>query len=348
MLPNWIGDLAMATPALRAIRKHFAGAELIGLVRPYAAAVLGGTPWLDRLIRWEHRGWRAVPGNARMACDLRRQQLDTIVLMRNSLTTAVVARASGARRIVGYERMGGKWLLTETLAIPKSGRQIIPVSAVDSYLELAYLLGCPPESRELELVTTPADEEAGNAIWKELRIPEGHSAIMLNTGGAYGGAKHWPVEQGAALARRVADELGMYVIINCGPGERATVEEIARLANHRQVKSLSHLPPRLRGIGPSKAIIRRMQLMVSTDSGPRHLAAALGVPTVCLFGPINPAWSANYQPNSVGLRLDLPCSPCGKRTCPLKHHRCMRDLSVEMVFAAVKRMLAADAVRIAA
>jgi heptosyltransferase-2 len=114
------------------------------------------------------------------------------------------------------------------------------------------------------------------------------------------------------------------------------------------VKSLSHLPPRLQGIGPSKAIIRRMQLMVSTDSGPRHLASALGVPTIGLFGPIDPAWSANYQAGAIGLRLDLPCSPCGKRICPLKHHRCMRDLSVEMVFAAVKQMLAAGAVRIAA
>ena len=348
MLPNWIGDLAMATPALRAIRRHFADADVIGLVRPYAAAVLGGTHWLDRLISWEHRGWRSLPGNARMAGELRRQRIDTIVLMRNSIISAVVARASGARRVIGYERVGGRLLLTDLLAMPQSRGRPLPISAVDSYLELAYKLGCPSESKRLELTTTSADEAGGDAIWKELRIPEGHPVMMLNTGGAYGSAKHWPVEHGAALARRAADELGVFVVINCGPGEFAAAEEIAGLANHRQVKSLARLPPRLRGIGPSKAIIRRMQLMVSTDSGPRHLAAALGIPTIGLFGPIDPSWSANYQPGAVELRLDLPCSPCGSRICPLMHHRCMRDLSVSMVFAAVRRMLTAAPVRIAA
>src|SRR5688572_14857197 len=99
MLPNWIGDLAMATPALRALRKHFADAELIGLVRPYAAAVLGGTPWLDGLISWEHRGWRAIPGNISTAWQLRNQRIDSFVLLRHSFTAALVARASGAKRI---------------------------------------------------------------------------------------------------------------------------------------------------------------------------------------------------------------------------------------------------------
>ena len=79
MLPNWIGDLAMATPALRALRKHFAGAELIGLVRPYAAPVLAGTNWLDRIVTWEHRGWRALPGNIRTAWQLRQLQMETFV-----------------------------------------------------------------------------------------------------------------------------------------------------------------------------------------------------------------------------------------------------------------------------
>lgn len=348
MLPNWIGDLAMATPALRAIRKRFANFELIGFVRPYAASVLSGTHFLDRLIPWEHRGWRAIPGNIRATWQLRQERIDTFVLLRHSFTTALVARASGARRIVGYQRLGGSLLLTDALPMPRSGGRLIPISAVDSYLELAYELGCPPESKQLELATTPAEEAAGDAIWKELRLPAGEPVMMLNTGGAYGGAKHWPVEHGAALARRAAAELGMHVVINCGPSERSAAEEMTALANHRLVKSLAHLPPSLRGIGPSKAVIRRMKLMVSTDSGPRHLAVALGVPTIALFGPIDPAWSTNYQPGGINLRLDLPCSPCGKRTCPLLHQKCMRDLSVDLVFEAVQARLASMPQRAAA
>ena len=181
-----------------------------------------------------------------------------------------------------------------------------------------------------------------------IECPVGQPAMMLNTGGAYGAAKHWPTEHGGTLARRIATELGMYVIVNCGSAERAAADEIARLAGHRRVKCLAHLPPKLGGIGPIKAVIRRMQLLVSTDSGPRHLAAALGVPTISLFGPIDPAWSNNYQPGGVKLRLNLPCAPCGKRVCPLLHQNCLKDLSVDMVFEAVQRKLVGKPSRIAA
>ena len=348
MLPNWIGDMAMATPALRALRKHFPKAEIVGLARPYIASVLDGTRWLDRLMLWEHRGWGAVPGNVRIAWQLRHERIDTFVLMRHAFTAALVARAAGARRIVGYERFGRTWLLTNPLPTPRVKGSLLPISAVDSYLELAYELGCPLESKQLELSTTLADEAAGDAIWKELRLPTGQPVIMLHTGGAYGGSKHWPVAHGAALARRAAAELGVHVVINCGPAERSAAEEMALIANHRQVKSLAHLPPPLRTIGASKAVIRRMALMISTDSGPRHLAVALGVPTISLFGPTNQAWAENYQPQAISLRLELPCSPCSKRTCPLLHNQCMQDLSVEMVFEAVQRKLMSVPERIAA
>jgi heptosyltransferase II len=339
MLPNWIGDLAMATPALRALRKHLPDAELIGLVRPYAAVVLKGTTWLDRLIPWEHRGWKSIPGNFGTAWRAHQHHYDAFLLMRRSYSAAMVARASGAKKIVGYERFGRNWLLTDVLSLPRSNGKLVPISGVDFYLGLAYELGCPPESRHLELCTTPQEEAAADLIWKELRLPQGQPVMMLNTGGAYGSAKHWPLQHGAALARKVATELGLPVVINCGPAERAAAEEMVHLANHRQVKSLAHLPPPLRGIGPSKALIRRMRLMVSTDSGPRHLAAAFGVPTVSLFGSMSPALS-DYQADDVVLRLDMSCAPCGERVCPLKHHKCMQDLTVEKVYAAVRRRLA--------
>jgi heptosyltransferase II len=348
MLPNWIGDVTMATPALRALRKHFADAELIGFVRPYVADVLSGSRWLDRLVPWEHRGWRNMPGNLQTAWKLRGQSFDAIVLLRNSLISAAVARLSGARTVAGVERLGDKWLLTDVLRMPRRAGKVLPVSAVDRYLELAYLMGCPPEPRELELHTTPQDELTGGRILELLGLTEDQPIIMLNTGGAYGGAKHWPTKHGAELARRAATELGLHVLVNCGPTEYPAAEEIVHLAAHPHVQSLAHLPSPLRGIGPSKALIRRMQLMVSTDSGPRHLAAALGVPTITLFGPIDPAWSTNYQPGSVDLRVDLPCSPCGKRVCPLKHQRCMQDLSVDRVFAALQRKLASHSQRVAA
>jgi heptosyltransferase-2 len=111
---------------------------------------------------------------------------------------------------------------------------------------------------------------------------------------------------------------------------------LATAANHPRVLSVASEDV---SFGPTKAVIRRAALLVTTDSGPRHIAAAVGTPTITLFGPIDPRWSENYQPDAVNLRLPLECSPCGKRACPLGHHRCMRDLTPDMVMRAVKQVL---------
>ena len=123
------------------------------------------------------------------------------------------------------------------------------------------------------------------------------------------------------------------VLVLCGPAEREAAAEIARRAGDRRVISLAgeKLP-----LGLMKSCIRRSDLLVTTDSGPRHFAAAFDVPTVALFGPIHPLWSVNYNPRETQLYLDLPCSPCHEHHCPLVHHRCMRDMDVDMVLNAVR------------
>ncbi len=333
MLPNWIGDIAMATPALRALRRHFADAKLVGIVRPYGREVLEGTKWLDDVIPWEHRGTGATGRWLTVIAELRRERFETLVLMRHSFLSALTARMARARRIVGFGGNGRGWLLNDRLVRPQSGFRLLPYSAVDQYLELAYQLGCPQEPRRLELATSTADEALADAVWERLGLPDRQQVVLLNTGGAYGEAKHWPIENYVGLARRIADELGLHVLVNCGPKERETARSIVESAGHPRIVSLADeekLP-----LGLTKACIRRSRVVVTTDSGPRHLAAGLGTPTVVLFGPIDPRWSENYQEDCTQLYLQLDCSPCGRRTCPLGHHRCMRDLTVERVFRAV-------------
>jgi heptosyltransferase-2 len=169
--------------------------------------------------------------------------------------------------------------------------------------------------------------------------------VLLNIGGAYGNAKHWPREHSIELSRRLASEFGLTVLVLCGPTERADAASLAATASHPRVLSLAEEDVRF---GPTKAIIQRARLLVSTDSGPRHIAAAVGTPTITLFGPIDPRWSENYQPGAVHLHLPLECSPCGRRVCPLGHHRCMRDLTPDLVLQAVERALHREPVRSAA
>jgi heptosyltransferase-2 len=160
--------------------------------------------------------------------------------------------------------------------------------------------------------------------------------VCLNPGGAFGAAKHWPSESFAKLARRLAVELGRHVLVLCGPAEREMARTIANAANHPSVISLADVPP---SIGLSKAAVKHCELLVTTDSGPRHFAPPFGVPVVTLFGPTHIAWSETFYAKATHLQVPVDCGPCQQRICPLKHHRCMTELSVDRVFAAALHWL---------
>jgi len=336
LLPNWVGDVAMATPALRTLRRELPDARIIGIARPYLIPLLEGTSWLDAMLPWEHKGRGRMVRTWRMLKQLRAERLDVLILLRASLTAGMVARLSRAKYTIGYARRGLFWLLTHPLEPLHYGRGSPPVSAVDDYLNLLGVLGLESDSRELELATTPANEAAADGVWKRLALPPGERVMLLNTGGAYGEAKHWPAEYCVSLALRAADEFGLTTLVLCGPQERQAAAQIENAARHPQVRSLAAEDV---SFGTTKAVIRRSRLLVTTDSGPRHVASALGTPTVVLFGPIDPRWSRNYQHKSIELSVPLECAPCGRRVCPLGHHRCMRDLTVDQVLRSVATML---------
>jgi heptosyltransferase-2 len=337
-LPNWIGDVAMATPTLRALRRQLGAKDrLVGIMRPYVRDVLAGTPWLDETLLYDPqaddpalRGWSFLRS-------IRACELETVVLLTNSLRTAVWACFSGARRRVGYSRAGRGPLLTHPLLPPRDGRRFVPTPAVDYYLNLAYLLGCLRESPRLELATLPADELAADTVWDRFELPHDEPVVALNSGGAFGASKLWPAEYFAELAARIAERHGLHVLVLCGPSERQIAAEIEARADHPRVVSLaSHAL----SIGLTKACIRRSRLLVTTDSGPRHFAAAFNVPVSTLFGPTHQAWSETYFPQAAHLQVAVECGPCQQRVCPLGHHRCMRELGVDQVYRAVEQQLA--------
>jgi heptosyltransferase-2 len=238
---------------------------------------------------------------------------------------------------VGYARGGRGPLLTDRLVPPREAPgRFIPVPAVEYYLRLAEALGCRADSTRLELFTTPDDEAAADRAWEGLDLAPGAAVVTLNTGGAFGPAKSWPIPYFVTLARRIAAELDASCLVLCGPAERDAAREIARGASHPRVVSLADQPLSL---GLSKACVRRSRLLVTTDSGPRHFAAAFGVPVVTLFGPTHIAWTRTYHPHALHLQQPVPCGPCQQGVCPLKHHRCMTELQPDRVFAAVVRLL---------
>ena len=335
-LPNWIGDVVMATPALRNLRQHFGpGVEIIGVMRPYVREVLTGSAWLDDSI-WYHPGSsdrQLKP--ASVIRQLRERAVTKVLLLTNSFRSAWIAWRSRASQRIGYARYGRGPLLTSRLYPPRDGRQRKPVSAVDCYLRLVEEMEAPISSRQPELNTTAQGEHTAEAVWKKFGWECHHTVIAMNTGGAYGAAKHWPNQHSAQLALRLV-EAGHRVLILCGPKEVDVARDIENRARNPLVCSMADEDLSLE---TSKACLRRSTLLVTTDSGPRHIAAAFDVPTVTLFGPIDPRWSRNYATHAIDLFDQLDCSPCGKRVCPLGHHRCMNNLTPDRVLVAVKALL---------
>jgi heptosyltransferase-2 len=338
-LPNWIGDVVMATPTLRALRRLVGDdGQLIGIMRPYVADVLAGTRWLDAQIVYSKPPSRFTMASREVYQQLRDARFDRIILLTNSWRTGWMAWRAGAGERIGHAEDARSWLLTKRLPRPRTpDGQFLPT--VDAYLRLAEAAGAPPESPSLELATTAAEERAADAVWQQLRLPSGEKVVILNSGAAFGAAKLWPAEHFAELARRIVSHRSerLAVLVNCGPDERDIAREVVARADHPSVVSLTDvedLP-----IGLTKACIRRARLLVTTDSGPRFLAIAFGKPVISLFGPTDPAATRTHYDRETCLSLSLDCQPCMARTCPLVHHRCMRELPVDQVFEAVAEFL---------
>ena len=300
-LPNWIGDVVMATPALCALRKYIgSGGRMLGVMRPYVADVLAGTTWFDDFMIYEKRATQTERRSLRRAPPPRRGE----TRCGNPLSELIPNRVDGLaeRRVarIGYADQFRNWMLTTRVPQAKQVPSNKPLATVDSYLHLVRAFGGDAEPPRMELATTPADEAAADAVWSKLNLPPGDRVVVLNTGGAFCAAKDWPAEHFAVLARRIANELDRSVLINCGPSERDVARRIVATAGNRRVVSLAEEPT---PIGLTKACIRRARLLVTTDSGPRFFAVAFGVPVVTLFGPTDPELTTTHFDREVCLSL---------------------------------------------
>ena len=178
------------------------------------------------------------------------------------------------------------------------------------------------------------DEAAADCVYEKNSIDGGDEVICLNPGAAFGAAKFWPAESFATLAQDLV-EMGAKVMILCGPNEREQARTITRLANRPGVFSLADTPLSL---SLTKALIRRCRLLVTTDSGPRHFAAAFDRPVVSLFGPTFIDWTRTYFAKEICLQKQVPCGPCQLRICPTDH-ACMKLLTPQEVLAAAQQLL---------
>ncbi len=332
-LPNWIGDVVMATPAVRALFTHFPHSELVAVCKPYVSDTLAGAPWFAHTVHFDAKGKREQRLWA-VAKRLRELNADTAVLFPNSLRAAIAARLGGCRTVVGFGRYFRDGLLTKRL-YPTRGHdgKPKPTPALDDYNRIVTLLGVPDPGHRMELFTTPTDDRTAEEAWQRMKLHRFPRVVGLNPGGAFGSSKHWPTAHFAELARTLAEQ-GNGVLVLCGPSERDTAREIVTAVDHPAVVSLADEPL---SIGLTKAAVRRLGVLITTDSGPRHFAAAFGLPVVTLFGPTHIEWTETYFSHAVNVQKPVPCGPCQLRVCPLDH-RCMTTLTPQDVLAALTRL----------
>lgn len=341
----------MATPTLRVIRNRFANAHITFLTEPNLRDLVRGGDWMNECIEWPLRRGR---GPARtpfqkayrdLAWDLRRRRFDWAVLLPNSFRSALIARLAGAKRRIGYDRDGRGLLLTDRLQVKKSIKgqtrlhmppgRFVPIRLVKYYADLAEAIGCDRPGDRLELFTTPDCDEAVEQRLASLGIADRQPLVVVSPGARYGAAKCWLPDRFAALADRLIEVEDGAVIVTCGPGE----EPIARYIGSAMRRKGFIFDAPLLTLGELKSLVRRCDLLVCNDAGPRHLAKAFGVPVVTIFGPTHPEWTAtSYEAERI-VRVDVECGPCQQRVCPLAHLKCMIYVTVDAVFEAAEELL---------
>jgi heptosyltransferase II len=346
--PSWVGDAVMATPTLRAMRLLFPDAQISYLMRRYVKPIYCGMPWADKLITYRTGKTKAKAGKGQffdLAARLRKRQFDLAVLMPNSFKTALICKMAGIKRVVGYERDGRGFLLTDRLIPVKDRGKFVPSPIVKYYLGLASYLGSNYRDTKLELFVTDSERREGEEVLTRAGVdrmihrPAATGTaplIMINPGAQYGAAKCWLPEYFATLADRFIDELGATVMISSAPKERRIVDAVMRQMKHAAVD----LARAGLTLGALKEITRRCDLMVTNDTGPRHIAAAFDVPVVTIFGPTHPEWTEIYFDKERKISVPVFCGPCQKKVCPLDH-RCMTRLTPAMAYDTAMQLLPA-------
>lgn len=330
-LPSPMGDAILCTPALRAIRQRFKSAEISFLARPAVREVLSPGSFNDVWLTAQDSSPFAI---AKM---LKARSFTHAVLLKNSFASALATFLAQIPFRIGYTREGRGLLLTEKLHPPKKADgKLKPLPMIDYYLAIASWLGCDATDRNLQLLVDPRHDRSLQAKLPQIYNCEGPIVIIV-PGGAFGPSKCWPGDNFAQTADRLISTYNATVIISVSPNtaERRIAEQICNSGTHELI-NLADTPVTL---GELKALFAKAELIISNDTGPRHIAIAMKRKVVTLFGPNDPAWTDTGYENEIQLIGNAPCAPCARPVCKKKQHLCMEEITVEMVCNAAKKLL---------
>ena len=330
---NWVGDAVMCIPALEAIRAHWPDAEISILARPWVADLYRGQPFANRIIPFD-ASVRSPFTLENISRELRREHFDCALLLQNAFSAAWLAWRAGIPERIGYARDARRFLLTRAVCVPRAGE--IPAHESYYYLELLRRMGCIdklPTITQITLHLAPGAPETAESRLQKGGVHPGSLRIALAPGAAYGAAKCWLPERFAAVADSLVDEFNANVILFGTPSEVEVSRQIAARMRRQPISLVGQT-----SVGELPALFSRCQLFIGNDSGAMHVAAAVGVPVVGVFGSTDPHGTAPVTPRRTLVERKVACSPCFLRECPIDH-RCMTRVTVADVHAAALKWL---------
>ncbi|MDP2896775.1 MAG: lipopolysaccharide heptosyltransferase I [bacterium] len=332
--PSSLGDVVQALPVLKVLHERYPGAHIDWLVNEEIADILSGNPFLRTVHLWDRTSWRkprllpaAIRRTARLLRRLRRERYDLVLDLQGLLRSSLMARLSGGREIVGFADA------RELAPLFYHKKVRAPVAAMHSVER--YILavgGNPSRGRQFPIVFSAREKQSAERLFTQAKRDTARSLVVFVVGARWA-TKQWPPENFAALAEKLAASDGAQVALIGSQSEAPLACRIAStcgcammdFSGKTTLKQLAYL-------------FQGAKVVVGNDSGPTHIAAAVGTPVVALYGPTSPVRTGPYGEQHTVLTTSLPCSPCFRRTCD-QGTSCMTDISVESVYRACKPYL---------
>lgn len=328
----YLGDVTLTIPLIQQIHEHFPEAQIDYLTAPRAANVIETNPYLRNVLPYDKYGWdRGIAGFWRWVKLLRTKQYDYALIIHRSLRSALLAYLSGIKKRIGFSTSTGAWFFTDIIPYK------LTIHEIDRNLQLLLPLGVNCSGLRPQIYPTPEDEQIIDNFFKEYSLKENENIIGLAPGSAWA-TKRMPEEKYAELIRLLAERKKSRLILFGGRDDILLCNSIQQKSGIECIIAAGRFTPR-----QSAAALRRVKILVTNDTGALHLGVAAPTRVVAIFGPTVPAFGFYpYGQEHRIIELSLPCRPCsphGTKQCPLKHFRCMKDISSAMIFQVIESMI---------
>jgi len=333
---NWLGDAVLTTPALGAVRAAFPRSRIALAAKPLVAELFRHHPDIDEILVYDKEGRHAgAAGMLRMAGVLRRRNLDAAILFQNAFDAGLLAFLAGIPDRAGYATDGRRMLLSRAVPVTE---EVLRLHHAEYYLHLVEGLGIPrPANPVMRLQVTGEERDAMSARLASLGVPKGSRILGINPGATYGSAKRWYPDRFAAVADTLSEEWGASVALMGSVPEMPLAAEIEAAMRRKPVNLAGRTTVR-----ELMALLSLCGFLVTNDSGPMHIAAALGIPLVAIFGPTDWRATSPWTRKAKVVRVDVDCSPCMRRECD-RGHECMLGVTSDMVVHAARDLFAESA-----